>query len=183
MAELEEMLQIGQEGFAEQCSNEVQKGIRSQKILVKMKSLRTELHLCQFRTLKSDLSMEPATPKKHKVQQDIVDPMKRLERPLPEWITREMQNVKPLTAEKRHRLKLQKESNLLTLAGRVLSMPSMDMTPRYHEIFNLHSTESSERADNHKSANEKAKPTSALTHLQPIHQESELHSSPAGCEI
>lgn len=139
VTELDALLYLGRAGYAEKCSADVETGIRSQKILTEMKSLRTELRLCHFKTRKAcscDSETSPAP-------QRPVQVTERVERPLPEWITKAMQNIQPLTAEQQRRLKLQAESSVLTLAGRTLSMPT-NQTPTYHEIFRLHNKDHTE---------------------------------------
>ena len=154
MEELEELRELGRTAYAEQCSRDVMTGNRSQHVLSCIKDLRRELQLCQFGTLKREgptaleeapISTATAIPKPS-LPPPASQPESFQEYPVPEWITREMQNRKPLTAPQQQRVQIQAASSVLTLAGRVLSVPSVDVVPRYFEIFNLHHSADDKKA-------------------------------------
>ena len=146
MNELDELRELGRTAYAEQRSRDVTTGNRSQHVLSSIKDLRRELQLCQLGTLKTEgpLALEETSlPTTTAIPKPTLPPPASRpegfqEYPVPEWITREMQNRTPLTPWQQQRAQIQAASSVLTLAGRVLSVPSVDVVPRYFEIFNLH---------------------------------------------
>eukprot|EP00210_Caulerpa_lentillifera_P004704 g4488.t1 len=134
-SELTDLVAIDAIEYAKRSVLEIQNGTRTQQLLSRIKQLRKELRICQYRTTSSyspsdDLERYPRIPIE---DPPCPDEHPEVECPLPEWLVRNMKENPVKTIDQKRRLELLSESSVLTLAGRVVSTCPIEQKSRYHE--------------------------------------------------
>lgn len=123
--------------YATRSVQEIQRGTRTQRLLTRIKELKKELRICQYRTTRTLSPVETGEkyPRLSKESPPVPDHPPVGDVPLPEWLLRSMNESPAQSIDQKQRLELISKSSVLTLAGEVLSTSSPGQESNYREIF------------------------------------------------